>query len=179
NEGYMYELIDVYFNPTMDNYIDVRIHKEALTKSGYTLKYEVCNYEKEINITDDPIEDFTTSVPIPIDEYERIVEANINKFDNDRYMNELIDVYFNPTMDNYIDVRIHKEALTKSGYTLKYEVCNYEKEINITDDPIEDFTTSVPIPIDEYERIVEANINKFDNDMNNPANVSSLLIIKS
>src|SRR5699024_3344316 len=91
----------------------------------------------------------------------------------------LIDVYFNPTMDNYIDVRIHKEALTKSGYTLKYEVCNYEKEINITDDPIEDFTTSVPIPIDEYERIVEANINKFDNDMNNPANVSYLLIIKS
>lgn len=98
---------------------------------------------------------------------------------NEGYMYELIDVYFNPTMDNYIDVRIHKEALTKSGYTLKYEVCNYEKEINITDDPIEDFTTSVPIPIDEYERIVEANINKFDNDMNNPANVSSLLIIKS
>jgi|SRR5699024_2806915 len=123
------------------------------------------NHGKEVLFDDDETE---KKVKIP--------HSSPFFLNDEGYLHELVNVYFNPNADRYVDIHINDEILDKSGYTLEYTIGGYEKEIS-DNNKEDELMTAIPIPDEEYINIIDSNISKFDNNMNSPAHVSSLYIV--
>lgn len=146
---------------------EVRKGNETITALSILLQYKLYDIENDLEIlfTGEDLED--QSIGKEMGWYSE--EAGIPHMQlKDVFMSNFIECSFYKYSKNYIKMNILEDKLKNRGYRLEYKIAEYYKDID--EDGI-----SIPTKIlkEDFIKIIEDNLNNFDNTNNRPTQTSA------
>lgn len=145
----------------------VEIENETITALSILLQYKLYDIENDLEIlfTGEDLEG--QSIGKEIGCYSDEVGVPHRQLD-DVFISNFIECSFDKYSKNYIKMVVLEEKLKNRGYRLEYKIAEYYKDID-------ENGISIPTKIfkEDFIKIMEENLNNFDNTNNKPTQSTS------
>lgn len=140
----------------------IKIENETITALSIMIQYELFDIENNLEILfyGEGLED--QSIGKEMGGYSDEIGIPHRQLDN-VFLSNFVECSFNRNLKNYMKIIILEDELKKRGFSLKYKIAQYHKDI-------EEKGISIPTKIskEDFIKIMKENLENFNNKNNKP-----------